>query len=53
MLLFFVDEYTEELLQTHEQELENVRQYYNANKDILEKIARREDLFRSMIVFEV
>ncbi|BFZ01283.1 hypothetical protein BsWGS_04323 [Bradybaena similaris] len=46
------DEYTEELLQTHEQELENVRQYYSANKDILDKIARRQDLFRSMIVFE-
>ncbi|CAG5117301.1 unnamed protein product [Candidula unifasciata] len=49
---FSEGECTEELLQIHEQELESVRQYYNTNKDILEKIARREELFRNMVVFE-
>lgn len=48
-----VDTYTEELLVAHELELKNVKQYYNTHRDLLEKIARRQEYFKNMIVFEV
>ncbi|BFY98138.1 hypothetical protein BsWGS_01175 [Bradybaena similaris] len=46
------DTYTEELLVAHELELKNVKQYYNTHRDLLEKIARRQEYFKNMIVFE-
>ncbi|CAG5120269.1 unnamed protein product [Candidula unifasciata] len=46
------DDYTEELLVAHELELKNVKQYYNTHRDLLEKIARRQEYFANMIVFE-
>uniref|UniRef100_A0A0B6ZVL8 Protein regulator of cytokinesis 1 n=1 Tax=Arion vulgaris TaxID=1028688 RepID=A0A0B6ZVL8_9EUPU len=48
----YKEEYTEEVLLVHEIELKTVRQYYNTHRDLLEKIARREEYFQNMIVFE-
>ncbi|KAK0052021.1 protein regulator of cytokinesis 1-like isoform X2 [Biomphalaria pfeifferi] len=46
------DECSEELLEAHEKELEKIKQFYNSNREIFELIARREELFKSMIEFE-
>ncbi|XP_059159147.1 protein regulator of cytokinesis 1-like isoform X2 [Physella acuta] len=45
-------ECSEEILQAHEQELEKLRGYYNTHRDILEKIAQRDVLFKNMVAFE-
>uniref|UniRef100_A0A0B6ZRP3 Protein regulator of cytokinesis 1 n=1 Tax=Arion vulgaris TaxID=1028688 RepID=A0A0B6ZRP3_9EUPU len=50
---FNEEECTDELLYIHEKELESVRQYYMTHKDMLDKVTHREELFNSMIAFEV
>lgn len=47
------ENYTEELLEVHEQELEKMRSYFEMHKDILELIAKRERLWEEMLEFEV
>lgn len=51
--ILFSEECSEEILQAHEQELEKLRAYYNTHRDILEKIAQRDVLFKNMVAFEV
>ena len=47
------EECTEEVLQYHEQEVEKVKEYYHQNKDMLEKVARRQKLWGEFQEFEV
>lgn len=49
----FSVEFTEELLEAHEKELEKLRTFYNVHRDILDKLDKRELLFKKMVVFEV
>lgn len=44
---------SEELLSLHEMELEAVKSYYEANKDVLEKVARRQRLWSEFLELEV
>lgn len=46
------DEYTEELLQEHDQELVKMKDYYEANKTLLESVKRREEMWKQMLEFE-
>ncbi|KAH9513253.1 carboxypeptidase C prc1 [Bulinus truncatus] len=49
---FNIDDCSEVILETHEKELEKIKQYYNSNRVIMELIARREELFKNMVEFE-
>ncbi|GFO34174.1 protein regulator of cytokinesis 1 [Plakobranchus ocellatus] len=49
---FYEDDYTEELLSKHEEELERVRKYYNSARELFEKLAQRDELFKKMIIME-
>lgn len=53
--LYFIltDNYTEELLERHEKEVTKMKARYECQKNILEKLAKREKLFQEMIEFEV
>ncbi|XP_025096638.1 protein regulator of cytokinesis 1-like isoform X3 [Pomacea canaliculata] len=51
-LPYLEENYTEELLEVHEQELEKMRSYFEMHKDILELIAKRERLWEEMLEFE-
>ncbi|XP_033102800.1 protein regulator of cytokinesis 1-like isoform X2 [Anneissia japonica] len=46
------DNYTEELLELHDQEVARVKSYYEENKEILESIKKREDMWKKMLEFE-
>ncbi|XP_071828232.1 protein regulator of cytokinesis 1-like isoform X6 [Apostichopus japonicus] len=46
------DEYTEELLQQHDEELVKVKNYHEANKTLLESVKRREEMWKQMLEFE-
>lgn len=47
------EEFTEEMLELHDQELTAVRQYYTENQEMLEKVARRQQLWDEFMEFEV
>jgi len=54
MFLIFVPvPASEELLSLHEMELEVVKSYYESNKDVLEKVARRQRLWLEFLELEV
>ena len=53
LLLCSLDDLTEELLVLHEEELERMREYYEENKVLLEKIARRQSLWTEFLDREV
>jgi hypothetical protein len=44
---------TEDLLILHEQELNDLRDYYEQNKGILEKISKRQLLWKDFLELEV
>ncbi|XP_064601392.1 uncharacterized protein LOC135467550 [Liolophura sinensis] len=46
------DNYTEELLERHDKEVTKMKARYECQKNILEKLAKREKLFQEMIEFE-
>ena len=47
------DEVSEELLTLHDEALVQVKNYYETNKEILEAVRRREDMWKKMLEFEV
>ena len=49
----FADEYTEESLEQHDREVTVVRQYYQDNREMLERVARRQALWADFMEFEV
>ncbi|XP_022080595.1 protein regulator of cytokinesis 1-like isoform X2 [Acanthaster planci] len=49
---FYDDEFTEELLLQHDEELARVKAYYEKNKEILECIKKREEMWKQMLEFE-
>ncbi|XP_041369390.1 protein regulator of cytokinesis 1-like isoform X2 [Gigantopelta aegis] len=46
------DTYTEELLKVHENELEEVKSYYNTYKDLFDKLEKWEALFQERVEIE-
>ncbi|XP_050397796.1 protein regulator of cytokinesis 1 isoform X1 [Patella vulgata] len=51
-MVFTEEEFTEELLGIHERELEKVKDYYQQNRELLDKMAQRESLFKDMLEAE-
>jgi len=49
---FYADEFTEELLEKHEAEVEAIKTYFVENEGLFAKIARRQALWRRMIELE-
>ncbi|XP_038046048.1 protein regulator of cytokinesis 1-like isoform X2 [Patiria miniata] len=49
---FYDDEFTEELLLQHDEELARLKAYYQENKEIIECIKKREDMWKKMLEFE-
>ncbi len=47
------DNFTEELLEKHDSEVQTVRQYYEDHQEILEKVSRRQQLWLEFLEFEV
>ena len=50
---FSAENYTEELLTTHEHQVEAVRNYYEENKALYKLVEKRENMFKKMEEFEV
>ncbi|CAH1783464.1 unnamed protein product [Owenia fusiformis] len=46
------DNYSEELLEIHEKEVAKIKEYYEENKAMLDRVARREKLWEDMMEFE-
>ncbi|ESO89800.1 hypothetical protein LOTGIDRAFT_53299, partial [Lottia gigantea] len=51
-MIFHEDEFTEELLEIHERELAKVKDYYQQNRELLDKVAQRESLFKQFLEAE-
>lgn len=51
-VLFFSEDYTEALLEAHEREVDSLRNYYEANIDLFNKVAKRQDLWKKMLELE-
>jgi len=49
---FYADDFTEELLEKHETEVEAIKTYFVENESLFAKIARRQMLWRRMIELE-
>ena len=47
------DNFSEESLQAHDQEVTRVKQYYKENEEMLEKVERRQKLWLEFLEFEV
>ncbi|XP_070541094.1 protein regulator of cytokinesis 1-like [Ptychodera flava] len=46
------DNFTEELLELHDQEIQKVKNYYKENKEMLDLVKKREDMWKKMLEFE-
>lgn len=53
ILIIFVDDYTEELLEQHDNEVQRLQDYYQRHRLILDKVRQREELWTKFINFEV
>ncbi|KAI5720545.1 hypothetical protein M8J77_008406 [Diaphorina citri] len=49
---YLQDNITEEVLEKHEKEVENVKQYYEENRDIFDLLEKRFELWRDLIDLE-
>ncbi|KAI8513726.1 PREDICTED: protein regulator of cytokinesis 1-like isoform X1 [Branchiostoma belcheri] len=49
---FFSDDFTEDLLEIHDQQVARLKQYYDSNRDILKFVEKWEDLWKKMLEFE-
>ena len=49
---FYAEDYTEELLEKHESEVEAIKTYYHDNLGLFRKIEKRQTLWRRMIELE-
>jgi len=45
--------YTEEVLSRYEEELRALRDYYDTNREVFNKVAERDELFQKFLAFEV
>ena len=52
-VFFILDDFTEELLESHDLEVKNMKAHYTENKDLYEKIAKRQVLWGEYLEFEV
>ena len=48
-----LDEYSEESLEKHDEELNRVKQFHQDNYDLFDKIHQREQLWKQFLEFEV
>ena len=55
LLLFFLfpENYSEELLEVHERELQKMQEYYKAHQQVLDLMVKRDKLWNEMLEFEV
>ena len=51
--LCFSEDYNEDLLAAHEEEVQKVKDYYHDFQTVLEMVAKRQKLWNEMIEFEV
>ncbi|XP_059083694.1 protein regulator of cytokinesis 1-like [Tigriopus californicus] len=49
---FFDTNYNDELLSIHEIEVERLKSYHEANRDLFQKVAKRQDLWKKMLELE-
>lgn len=49
---FYEEKMSEELLLVHEAEIESMRQYYRQNQEMLEKVAKRQQLWEELLDLE-
>lgn len=49
---FFDTNYNDELLSVHEKEVERLKNYHEANRDLFQKVAKRQDLWKKMLELE-
>ena len=50
---FIVEDFTEELLEQHDTEVQRMKQLYDDNQKMFEKVARRQKLWLEFLEFEV
>ena len=53
VISFDQDDFTEEALEAHETELQKVKDYFELNKEMFERVAKRQKLWNEFIAFEV
>ena len=51
--VFPLDECTEELLDLHDKEVQRWKSYYEENSEMLDKVAKRQVLWKEYLEFEV
>jgi len=52
-VVLIIAEYTEEVLDAHENELMKLRGHYNTNRDVFERIKEREEMWKQFLAVEV
>lgn len=52
-LSLFPENYSEELLEVHERELQKMQEYYKAHQQVLDLMVKRDKLWNEMLEFEV
>ena len=50
---FIAEDFTEELLEQHDTEVQRMKQLYDDNQNMFEKVARRQKLWVEFLEFEV
>ena len=51
--MFFADDFSEELLEQHDMEVQRMKQHYEDNQGMFERVARRQKLWLEFLEFEV
>ena len=51
--VILAEEYSEDALDLYDAELQKLRKYFKANKDVFSKVAEREELFQKFLMLEV
>lgn len=49
---FYSIDYTESLLEQHEKEVEAIKEYFEQNEEMFKKVAKRQELWRTMLELE-
>jgi len=53
MMWWYSEEYSEEVLNYHEAALKKLREHYQMNKNVFEKVREREELWHKFLAYEV
>jgi len=49
----YLEDCTEQLLDAHEAELKQLQQYHDSYQHVFEKVAKREEMWRKFLAYEV